>query len=102
MSAPILTLDEVARRIYKSRRWLREWLRDNPRDVLADRYMLRPVALGFHRATLPTHHRGNAMPLKLIRSRNSKTPNLYIRGAYLGVQWIKAAELTSDPSLNPS
>ena len=25
------------------------------------------------------------MPLKLIKSRNSKTPNLYIRGAYLGI-----------------
>ena len=26
------------------------------------------------------------MPLKLIKSRNSKTPNLYIRGTYLGIR----------------
>jgi len=30
------------------------------------------------------------MPLKLIKSRNSKTPNLYIRGAYLGVSVDKS------------
>ena len=29
----VLTLDEVANLIHKSRRWLREWLRDNPRDA---------------------------------------------------------------------
>lgn len=29
----VLTLDEVADLIHKSRRWLREWLRDNPRDA---------------------------------------------------------------------
>ena len=44
---PTLTLDDVAKIIHKSRRWLREWLRDNPRDaydrplyVMAGRTML--------------------------------------------------------------
>jgi Phage integrase family len=49
--------------------------------------MLRPVARCFSQRLTSN---ANAVPLKLIKSRNSKTPNLYIRGAYLGVSVDKS------------
>ena len=33
-----LTLNEVAKLLRKSPRWLREWLRDNPRELVIGRY----------------------------------------------------------------
>ena len=32
MSEALYTVDEVAERLHKSRRWLQDWLRDHPAD----------------------------------------------------------------------
>jgi hypothetical protein len=103
MTDPLLTLDDVAKIIHKSRRWLREWLRDNPRDaydrplyVMAGRTMLfTDQHVKRLLESLPCRSRS---PLPATSGRRTS-----ISGARTSVsEWTRAAELIGDPSLKPS
>jgi hypothetical protein len=82
----VLTIDEVADLIHKSRRRLREWLRDHPRDAY-DRPLFGKAGrtLLFTPTQVQCIVEFSPLPLKLLTSRSSKTMNFYIRGTYLGV-----------------
>ena len=93
---PTLTLDDVAKIIHKSRRWLREWLRDNPRDAYD-----RPLYVMAGRTMLFTdQHVKRILESLPCRSRSflPATPGqrTSTSGARTSVsEWTRAAELTA-------
>ena len=89
----ILTLDEVAARIYKSRRSTREWLRNHPRDAYRPSIVRRrrPHLAFSPKITSSVIIEALPCPSGSSRPRNSKTKNLYIRGTYLGVTVDKSS-----------
>jgi hypothetical protein len=99
----VLTLDEVACLMHKSRRWLREWLRDNPRDAY-DRPLFGEAGrtLLFTQAHVQRIVETLPCPSSLSRPVKRKQRTSISAGSISVSQWTRAAELTSDPSLKPS
>ena len=97
----VLTLDEVASIVHKSRRWLREWLRDNPRDVYD-----RPLFGKAGRTMLFTQeHIQRIVELLSTPGPPVRPERKYRRrpSPYASKDeeqlWVRAAELTGDKSL---
>jgi transposase-like protein len=76
VSPAVYSMDQVAERLHKSRRWLQDFLRGRDIGRLAGRTKL------FTDADILRLIEAVAMPLKLIPPR--KSPNWSIRGTYLG------------------
>jgi hypothetical protein len=97
MSLPtVFTLDEVAARLHKSRRWLQVFLRGRPIGRLAGRTRL----LTEH--DIVTLIEALPCPSSSSRPETRRRRTSTSAGRTSESQWIRAAALTGDPSLDPS
>ena len=105
MSRGALTLAEAAAELRKSPRWLREWLRANPRDNDAEPYYT-PVGRDkiFHQTDIARIERALREGIQCRsnsgRRAQVKRRTMKYEGPTSDSAWKLAAELTNDPSLS--
>jgi hypothetical protein len=100
-----LILSEVASLLRKSPRWLRDWLRANPKDANGEPYFT-PVGRDkiFHQTDIARIERDLRGGLPQCRSSSgrrasAKPQTTKYEAPTSGSEWKLAAELTNDPSL---
>jgi hypothetical protein len=99
----ILTMDEAATRLRKKRRWLRDWLRAHKADAQGIPYFRKAGrTILFTEGDLT-----RILEAMLCRSNSSPRAKAKARTGQCGARtsgsmWMRAAELTGNPSLAPS
>lgn len=99
MTETLLTIDEAAARLRKSRRWLRDWMACNRTDAAGEPYGYR---LGrtwlFRESDLDRILKSGAARGR--RPRRARRPDArQIASAGSEADWALARELTGDPTL---